>query len=91
MGAHDWLDGLGSFVSVVEGDGADVVVQNVGLDDAVEEMTADETEFTVDRCCGTTGEGPGVGVVVRKRGVGVLKVGNGDCKFVSSRNKNIRF
>jgi hypothetical protein len=33
--AHNRLDGLGGFVGVVEWNGADVVVQNVGLDDSM--------------------------------------------------------
>ena len=33
---------------MVEGDGADVVVQNVRLDDAVEEVSSDEAKFAVD-------------------------------------------
>ncbi|KFY25027.1 hypothetical protein V491_01926, partial [Pseudogymnoascus sp. VKM F-3775] len=48
VAAHDGLDGLGGQVGVVEGDGADVVVQDVGLDDAVEEVAPDEAEVAVD-------------------------------------------
>lgn len=33
--AHNWLDGLGSLVGVVEWNGRDVVVEDVGFDDAV--------------------------------------------------------
>lgn len=58
VAAHHSLDGLAGLVRVVEGDGADVVVQNVGLDDAVEDVTADEAKVTVDGGGGTTGEGP---------------------------------
>ena len=76
--AHDRLDSLGGLVSVIEGDGRDVVVENVGLDDAVKEIAADETELAVDSGSGSASEGPGVGVVVRKRGVGVLEVGDGN-------------
>lgn len=48
MTSHNWLDGLGCLVRVVEWDGADVVMKNVGLDNAVEELTTDETKLTVD-------------------------------------------
>jgi hypothetical protein len=34
--AHDLFDGFRSLVSVVEGDGADVVVKDVSLDDTME-------------------------------------------------------
>lgn len=75
--AHDLLDGLGGFISMVEWDGADVVVSDVGLDDSVEKSTANEPEFTVNRGCGTPGEVPGLVVVVRESGVSVLQVSDG--------------
>jgi hypothetical protein len=56
--AHDGLDGLGGLVGVVEGDGGDVVVEDVGLDDAVEDLAADETELAVNGGGGTTGKVP---------------------------------
>ena len=77
MLTHDWLDGLGGLVGIVEGDGGNVVVQHMGLDDAVEEVAADEAELTVDCCSCTAGEGPGLGIVVREGRVGVLE--EGDC------------
>jgi hypothetical protein len=58
--AHDGLDGLGGLVGVVEGDGGDVVVEDVGLDDAVEDLAADETELAVNGGGGTTGKVPGL-------------------------------
>ena len=76
--AHDGLDGLGGLVGVVEGDGADVVVQHVGLDDAVEEVAPDEAELAVDGCSGAADEVPDLGVVVGEGGVGVLEEGDGD-------------
>ena len=78
--AHDGLDGLGGLVGVVEGDGGDVVVEDVGLDDAVEDLATDEAELAVNGCGGTTGEVPGLAGVVREGGVGVLEIGNSDCK-----------
>lgn len=76
--AHDGLDGLGSLISVVEGDGRDVVVEDVGLDDAVEKVATDEAKLAVDGSSGSTSEGPGVGIVVGERRVGVLEEGNGN-------------
>lgn len=78
MGAHDALDGLGGLIGVVEGDVADIVVQNVGLNDTVEDVTADETEVTIDGGGGSTGEVPDLGLVVGEGGVGVLEEGNSD-------------
>ena len=77
--AHDGLDGLGGLVGVVEGDGGDVVVEDVGLDDAVEDLAANEAELAVNGSGGTTSEVPGLAGVVREGRVGVLEVGDGDC------------
>lgn len=76
--AHDTLDGLGGLIGVVEGDVADIVVQDVGLNDTVEDVAADETEVTIDGGSGSTGEVPDLGLVVGESGVGVLEEGNGD-------------
>lgn len=78
MFAHDGLDGLAGLIGVVEGDGADVVVQDVGFDDAMEDVAADEAKFAVDGGGGAAGESPGLGGVVWEGGVGVLEVGDGD-------------
>lgn len=77
MLAHDGLDGLGSLVSVVEGDAADVVVQNVGLDDAVEEVSADESHLTINGGSGAADKVPFLVSVVGESRIGVLK--EGDC------------
>jgi hypothetical protein len=76
MAAHYTLDGLRSFIGVVKRYGRDVVVQDVGLDDTVEELAADEAEFTVDCCGGTTGISPGLGSVVWESWVGMLEEGD---------------
>jgi hypothetical protein len=78
MLAHNWLDGLGGLISMVKWDSADIVMQNVGLDDAVEELAADEAEFAVDGCCSATSVCPSRGSVVRERRVCVLKEGDHD-------------
>ncbi len=77
MTAHDLLDGLAGLVGVVKGDGADIVVQNVGLDDPVEQLAADEAEFTIDRGRGTASVSPGGGGVVRQGWIGVLQESDG--------------
>jgi hypothetical protein len=76
---HDLLDGLASLVGIVEGDSADVVVENMGLNDAVEDVTTDETEITVNSGTGSTDEVPRLGLVVRESRVGVLEVSDGNC------------
>jgi len=81
--AHDRLDRLAGLVGVVEGDDGDVVVQDVRLDDAVEELAADEAEFAVDGGGGAAGKVPRLAGVVGEGGVGVLEVGDGDCSVQS--------
>ena len=79
MFAHNRLNGFRGLVCVIEGNGRNVVVKNVSLDDTVEEGAADETELAVDRRGGTTGEGPLFRLVVRKGRIGMLKIGDCDC------------
>jgi hypothetical protein len=76
MLAHDRLDGLSGLIGVVERNGGDIMVKNVGLNDAVEKLTSNETEFTVDSCGSSTGISPGLSIVVRKSWVSVLEVGD---------------
>ena len=68
---------------MVEGDGGYVVVEDVGLDDAVKESAADEAKLAVDGCSGAAGVGPSGSVVVGKRGVGVLKVRDGNYRVLA--------
>jgi len=63
---------------VVEGDGGDVVVEDVGLDDTMHQGATDETEFAVDSCGGTASKVPCVSIVVREGWVGVLEEGDGN-------------
>ena len=72
MASHHRFDCFRSLVGVVEGNGADVVVQHVSLDNAVEELTANKAEFTIDGSSCTACERPGVVLVVGQAWVGVL-------------------
>lgn len=81
MAAHDRLDGLGRFFRVIKWNSRNVVVQDVGFDDPVEERAADESELAVDRGCGSASKIPRLGSVVGDRGIGVLQVR--DCDFVT--------
>jgi len=63
---------------VVEWDGADIVVKDVCFNDTVEQGAADETEFTINCCCGSTNIIPTSGGVMGKRWVSVLEVGDGN-------------
>lgn len=79
MNAHYSANVDGGFAGVVEGDRGDKVMADVCADDVVEEMGIDETEVAIDGCGGTTGEGPGGGVVVGHGCVGVLEEGDCHC------------
>ena len=67
---------------MVEGDGGNVVVQDVCFDDAVEESAANETEFAVNGCSGSTNIIPTSGGIVGESGVSVLEVGNCNCNLL---------
>jgi hypothetical protein len=56
--AHDLLDGLSCLVGIVKWNSGDKVVSDMGLDDTVEEMATDKTEFAVDCCSGTASVSP---------------------------------
>lgn len=59
------------------------MVNDVGLNDAVEHMAANEAEIAVNCSKGTLDEGPGVGLVVRQILVGVMQVGDSNCRGLS--------
>lgn len=80
MPAHDLLDRLAGLVGVVKGDGADIMVEDVGLDDSVQNVTADESKVTVDSSSGTAGKVPDFRLVMGEGGVGVLEVSDGHYK-----------
>ena len=77
MFSHDLLDGLGGLVSVVEGDGAHVVVEDVSLDNSVKNVATDETEFTIDGGSSSPSESPNLRSIVGEGRIGVLEVGDG--------------
>jgi histidinol phosphatase-like PHP family hydrolase len=49
------------------------------LNDAVEDVAANEAKFTVNSRKGTLDESPLVCLVVRRLGMSVVQVGNGNC------------
>jgi hypothetical protein len=63
--SHHRLDCLGCFIGMVERNRADVVVENVGLNNAVKEGSADETKLAIDGCSCTTSVVPCCWCVVR--------------------------
>jgi hypothetical protein len=59
------------------------MVDNVGVNDAVEEVAADEAKVAVNRGQGALDEGPAVGLEVVDLGVGVMEIGDGNYRAVS--------
>ena len=49
------------------------------LDNAMEDVAANETEITVDGDCCSSDEIPCARSVVRESWVGMLEIGDGDC------------
>lgn len=82
VATHDGLNGVGGFVGIVPGHAVEEVVDDVGFDDSVHEVAADEAEVTVDGCGGAAGEVPGCGVVVGEGGIGVLEERDPDWMIV---------
>ena len=60
------------------GDLREQMVDNVGVDDAVEEVAADEAKVAVNRGQGALDEGPAVGLEVVDLRVSVVQVGDGN-------------
>ena len=76
--AHDGTDGVAGLVGVVKGNGANVVVEDVRLDNAVQQLAADEAHLAVNGSGGTADVVPLLGSVVRQRRVGVLEESDGN-------------
>lgn len=60
------------------------MVDDVSVDDAMEEVAADEAKVTIDSGEGALDEGPALGLEVRHLGVGVVEVGDGNCGVTAS-------
>ena len=91
MATHYRLDGLGCLVCVVEWDGANVVVEDVGFNNAVQKSAADEAKLTVNGGCRSTDVIPASSSVVRKSWVGVLEIRDGNLKLsvnITTLNQN---
>ena len=62
---------------MVKRDGGNEMVKDMGLNDAMHEVAADEAKLTINRGGGSADKRPSLVSVVRKRGIGVLKKGDG--------------
>ena len=84
MLAHDWLNGFRRFICVIERNRRDIVVQDVCLDDAVEQSSANEAELTIDGGSGAARKVPRVALVMREGRIGVLKISDANCSSLSA-------
>lgn len=75
---HDRLDGFRCLICVIEWDCGNIVMKNVCFDNAVKKLAANKTKLAIYRSSSTTGVGPGMGLIMRKRRVSMLEVGDGD-------------
>ena len=57
---------------MVEGNGRHEMVKDVGFDNTMHDLPADEAELSVDGCSGTASEVPDIVFIVRKLGISVL-------------------
>jgi hypothetical protein len=78
MLAHDFADSFGGLLGVVERNPGRVVVRNVGLNDLVEQVAADEAKVAVNSSRGAAGKIPLARVVVGQGRVGMLQVSDAD-------------
>lgn len=65
------------------------MVNNVGVDDAVEDVTTNEAKVTVDSCEGSSHESPALAIVVRDIFMSMVKVRDGNYNNVSRLNHTI--
>ena len=79
MATQYWLDGFGSLIGVVERDGGDKMVKDVGLYNAVHEGPTDESKLTVYGCSSATSKVPSCVFVMGEGRIGVLKIGDCYC------------
>lgn len=77
MTTQDWLDGFGSLVGVVERNGGNKVVKDMSFYNPVHKRPTNEAKLTINGCCSAASEVPGCFLVMRKGGIGMLKIS--DC------------
>jgi hypothetical protein len=74
---------------MIEWNCADIMMEDVGLNNTMQELAADEAKFAINSGCCTTGIVPAGWGVVRKAGISVLEEGDGNYSIVSTRNPRI--
>ena len=87
------LDRFGRFVGVVPRHACKIVVDDMGLDDAMHEVSSDKAKFTVDGGSRAAGVGPGGWIIVGKSRVGMLQICDPDftiCQQVETLDTSTR-
>ena len=59
-------------------DSREKMVDNVGIDDTMEQVAANEPEITVNCSKSTLDKGPGISLIVRQLWMSVMQIGNSD-------------
>lgn len=78
--AHNGLNSFSGFIGMVERNRGYVVMEDMSLDYTVEKRSTYKSKFTVYCRCGSSSESPGFVTIMRDGWIGVLKVGNSNCK-----------
>ena len=78
--AHNGFDSFSGLIGMIERNRGYVVMEDVGLDYTVEKRSTYKSKFTVYCRRGSSSESPGFITIMRDGWIGVLKVGNGNCK-----------
>jgi hypothetical protein len=74
--SHNWLNSLSGLIRVIERNRADVVVEHVSLDNAMEKLATDKSEFAINCRSGATNIVPRCASVMGKGWICVLEVGD---------------
>lgn len=78
MLAHDGTNGIRCFVSVVEWDRANIMMQDVCLNNAMQQVSANEAHLSVNGRCRAADIVPFFVGVVRQGRISMLKESNGN-------------
>jgi hypothetical protein len=89
VAAHNWLDGLGGFISIIEWNSANIMVEDMSFNDTVEELSTNEAKLAIDSGGSTADVVPASGGVVGKRRVRVLEESNSNCITLARYFDNI--
>lgn len=79
MNTHNGFDGFGRLISMVKRDSRDEMMEDMGFNNAVHDLSTDETKLAVYGRSSAASKIPSVVLVVRQLAIRVLKVCDGNC------------